>query len=149
MKVILLQDVPNTGRKYDVVEVASGYGLNYLLPQGMARTATESNLKALEAQKRAHEEMLAKRREELAERLSEIADMDITISANANEQGELYAGIHNSDIAEKINKSSDIDLEDGFIKLEHPIKKVGDYDVDVQVEDRQVSVHVEVVASDQ
>ena len=93
MKVLLRRNVSQLGHIGEVVEVKPGYARNYLLPYGLAVEPTEMNLKAIEAQKQAYLEELAKKREELEARAALVADKEVTIAARANEEGVLYGSV--------------------------------------------------------
>jgi large subunit ribosomal protein L9 len=145
MDVILLQKVANLGNIGDRVDVKSGYGRNYLLPEGKATLATPANVKKFEA-RRADLEKAAK--DELASaetRAAALKEFILKISAKAGNEGKLFGSIGTTDIAEactaqghKVSRS-EVRLPTG------PIRMVGDHqvtlhlhaDVDVQL---QVSV---------
>jgi large subunit ribosomal protein L9 len=145
MDVILLQKVANLGNIGDRVNVKSGYGRNFLLPEGKATLATPANVKKFEA-RRAELEKAAK--DELASaesRAAALKEFVLKIAAKAGNEGKLFGSIGTTDIAEactaqgqKISRS-EVRLPTG------PIRMVGDHqvtlhlhaDVDVQL---QVSV---------
>ena len=100
MKVILKEDIPKLGRMGQTVDVARGYGRNYLLPQGKAIVATSKNLKSLE-----HERMLIQRKADLARKEAEglagkIEGMTLTLTRKVVEEDKLYGSVSVSDIAQ-------------------------------------------------
>jgi large subunit ribosomal protein L9 len=146
MHVILLEDVPNVGKKYEEHEVADGYGTNYLLPNGLARVATDRTRAQLKKKKEQVEKKRQQKREEKLEKLAEIAGQTVSITAKTGDQGQLFAGIYPEDIAEAINEAfADIDLSTEDIDRDQPLQKVGEYDVAITIleETKEVTVNVE------
>jgi len=146
MHVILLEDVPNVGKKYEEHEVADGYGTNYLLPNGLARVATDRTRSQLKKKKEQIEKKRQQKREEKLEKLAEIAGQTVSITAKTGDQGQLFAGIYPEDIVEAINKAfTDISLSIEDIDRDQPLQKVGEYDVAITIleETKEVTVNVE------
>ena len=145
MKIILREDVDNLGRRGDVVNVAAGYGRNFLLPKGMAMPASGHNAKALpiyaftqgNARKVESERHLlrireAREKEEaegLAQKLSQIST---TIVRKVGENETLYGSVTGSDVAEALEKEG-FEIDKRRILLEEPIKSVGIYTVPVRL----------------
>ncbi|MEX2514866.1 MAG: 50S ribosomal protein L9 [Candidatus Paceibacterota bacterium] len=147
MKVILLQDVPNVGKKFQEAEVANGYGSNYLIPNGLAQVATEETLARYSAQQEAAEAARQEAREKLATAVETIDGSTVTITVeNAGDQGQLFAGIYPQDIAAAVNKEFGVDIAGVDIDRDAPISKVGEEDVTVSILDTTVTVTVEVTA---
>lgn len=146
MKVILLKDVKNVGRKFEEVDVKKGYALNFLLPQELARTATNETLQALSQERERHEEMVKKQEEELTQKLESIGEAQVSITAKANEQGHLFAGIGKEEIARAFKESQDIDLDPRYIELEHVIKEVGEHEIPISIMDKEISLTLTVEA---
>jgi len=146
MHVILLEDVPNVGKKYEEHEVADGYGTNYLLPNGLARVATDRTRSQLKKKKEQIEKKRQQKREEKLEKLEKIAGQAVSITAKTGDQGQLFAGIYPKDIAEAINEAfADINLSAEDIDRDQPLQKVGEYEVSVTIlgETKEVTVNVE------
>jgi len=133
MKVILLAEVKNLGKKGDVVEVAQGYARNYLLPKGLATEATEGKMKQLiqqqatAARKKEREEAKAK---DLAERLQ---GLTVKVYGKAGEGGKLFGSVNNKDIAEALQKEHGIEIDKRKIILKEPIKQTGTYSLPVRL----------------
>lgn len=125
MKVVLLKDVKNTGRAGTVIECSDGHALNFLIPRGMAAPATAANLKQAEARLKQRAQVKELDAKLISDRLNALADGRIVITKKANEQGHLYDGVDAADIA------AATDLPEDAIKLEKPIKELGDYAVPV------------------
>jgi len=133
MRVVLLQDVENLGKKYDVKEVADGYARNFLIPKGLAKPATEEALQWLATQK----EIEAKKAEEDLKKVQEIAsavdDQEIIIPVKVGEQDELFESITAQRIAEKL-KELGFDIKKTQIALSEPIKELGEFPVKIKFE---------------
>jgi large subunit ribosomal protein L9 len=143
MEVILREDVPHLGAIGDLVKVKPGYARNYLLPRGLAVVADKRNLRQLEHQRR----IAAERRERalrdsrsMAER---IGALRIVIRARAGEEGKLYGSVTNIDI-EKALAAEGVSVERRRIRLQEPIKTLGDFHVPVQLD---VGVTAEITVS--
>lgn len=128
MKVILLQDIENLGKKDDVKEVADGYARNFLLPRSLAEPATDSVLAKLEFRKK---EAAQKAEEELAQYqqiVSAIDGIEIEIPAKISEEKKLYGAITATQIV-KILKEKGFNVAKQQIKMDDAIKELGEYDV--------------------
>ena len=130
MKVILIKDHPTLGEEGAILEVADGYGRNYLLPRGLAYPATKHHISLLEQtreKKRRLEEACLVKAREMANRMNEAS---CTITVAAGEGDTLYGSVTAAMIAEAL-------AEEGFavdksqVGLETPIKKLGIYTISV------------------
>ena len=148
MKVILKEDIPKLGRMGQTVDVARGYGRNYLLPQGKAIVATSKNLKALE-----HERMLIQRKADLARKEAEglagkIKGMTLTLTRKVVEEDKLYGSVSVSDIAQALEEAG-VEIERKLIKLDEPIKSLGEFKVAIKAyHDVTAELTVQVVKED-
>lgn len=132
MRVILKEDVQGLGKAGQIVNVKDGYARNYLLPKGLALIADEKNLKLLEYQKRKIEEEAKKKRqdaESIAERLS---TLELKIQAKAGEDQKLFGSITPKDIAEALQKEG-FSVDKKQINILEPIKRLGEYEVEVKL----------------
>ncbi len=133
MKLILLKDVKNQGRKGEVIDVSDGYARNYLIPRGLAVEASSSimnDLKNKEAAKRHHDDEEKKKAGELAAFLSEKV---IVIELTSGGDGKLYGSVTAKEIADKLESDFNITLDKRKIVLDKPIKAFGDYTLDVKL----------------
>lgn len=131
MKVVLLKDVKGVGRAHEIVDAKDGYALNMLIPRRLAVAATAGALKeAGERQKKVtlNRELQLKL---LAQNLATLAEARIVIKMKANEKGHLYNAVDESEIVLAAKREAGVDLPEGVIKLEKPIKEVGTYEVPV------------------
>jgi large subunit ribosomal protein L9 len=133
MTVILMQDVMNLGAVGDVVEVADGYGRNYLLPRGLAVAATAKNKRQLEHQQRIREHRIARAQKDaqgVAAKLQSVA-CHFT-RKTAEEGGRLFGSVTTMDIAEQL-QAVGIELDRRRIQLDQPIKSLGEFTIPVRL----------------
>ncbi len=141
MEIILKQDIPNVGQKDDIVSVKDGYARNYLIPKGMAISATSSARKnhAEILSQRAHKE--EKLREEARETAKKLEDVSLVIGAKTSTKGKIFGSVNTIQISEALSeKGFDIDRKNISIK-EDLIKEVGSYTATVKLH-RDVSVEI-------
>ena len=133
MRVILLQDVENLGKKYEIKEVKNGYARNFLIAKGLAKPVTEEALKWLELQN----EIEAKKAEEELKKVQEIASaidgQEIIIPVKIGQENQLYESITNQKIAEKL-KELGFDVKKNQIDLPEPIKEIGEFPIKIKLE---------------
>lgn len=133
MKVILLSDVKGLGKKGELVDVAEGYARNFLVPRGLAKVASDSNLKSLAAEK-SQAQAKAKRELQEAQKVAELLEKTpITITAKTGESGRLFGSVTALDIADSVKKAVGVELDRRKIELDEPIKILGEYQVPVKV----------------
>lgn len=144
-KVMLKKNVAKLGTIGDVVEVKPGYARNYLLPLGIAVEPTEANIKAIEVERLRFQEQATKDRKAQEARADAVRGKEITISARANEEGQLYGSIGPAQIAAAL-ADDDVFVEPEHIVLDEPIRKLDKYDVTVRfAEDITTEIYVWVV----
>ncbi|MFH1094378.1 MAG: 50S ribosomal protein L9 [Candidatus Omnitrophota bacterium] len=131
MKVVLKVKVKKLGETGDVVEVASGYARNCLIPQGKALEANKRNLKLFEDYKRAVQKKQDKEKELAEEIAHKIEHVSCTIVMQANDD-QLYGAVTNADIAKALQQEG-IQIDKKDILLEEPIKALGVYQVPVKL----------------
>ena len=102
MEVILLEKVANLGDLGDKVNVKSGYGRNFLLPQRKATAATAANVAAFEARRAELEKAAAEKRAEAEARAAQLSELEVTITANTGDEGKLFGSIGTRDVADAI-----------------------------------------------
>ncbi|HYO48037.1 MAG TPA: 50S ribosomal protein L9 [Gemmatimonadota bacterium] len=144
-EVILRAEVEDLGHAGDLVEVAPGYARNYLLPRGLAYVATESNKHRVAQEKEKYEAKLEKERavaEVLAGRLEGLI---LEFRENAGEEDQLYGSVSLADIADRL-EALGFEIERSQIKLDQPIKSLGEFEVPLRLHPRvtqSISVRVE------
>ncbi len=148
MQVILLEKVRNLGSLGDKVDVKSGYGRNYLIPQNKAVFATEDNIARFE-QRRA--ELEKKEQQSLAaaeQRAAKINDTSITISAMASDEGKLYGSITANEIKDALNEKSIEVSKREIVMPEGPLHSIGDYTVEIHVHSDVIAVlQVQIISA--
>lgn len=133
MQLLLTEDVPHLGKQGDLVEVKAGYGRNYLLPQGLATIPTQHNLKLLELHKKRVSQARESKIADLKVMAEQIARVpQLTIEANANEEGHLYGSVGEADISKTL-KGKNLKVEPEMVKLEGLIKQCGLYEVELNI----------------
>ncbi len=141
MEVILLENVANLGTLGDKVNVRPGYGRNFLLPQKKAVPATKENVEMFEARRAELEKAAAEALAAAQARAEKLAELgQITIRAQAGEEGKLFGSVAVADIADAVTAAG-IELEKREVTLpEGPIRLTGEYEIELQL-------HAEVTQS--
>ena len=145
MKVILKEDIPKLGIMGETVQVAPGYGRNYLIPQGKAVLATSKNFKELEHQRQLilrKAELIRKDAESFAEKFR---GLTLTLARKVVEEDKIYGSVSVSDISQALEEAG-VEIERKLIKLDAPIKSLGEFQVPVKVHaDVTAEITVQVV----
>ena len=147
MKIILLKDIPKLGKKYEVKNASDGHAVNFLIPRGLAISATPENLRRFETEKAKYDGEKKVHEALLADNLKALEDTVLTISGKANEKGHLFAGLHQAEIAAELAKQTRIQLDPSFIQLDHPIKEIGEHMIEVKGEGKSVKFKVIITAA--
>jgi large subunit ribosomal protein L9 len=132
MKVILVKDVDKLGEIGDIVDVADGYGRNYLLPRGYAIAATARNKRQLDHEQRVREQRIAQARKDAEAFAGTLQGIACHFTRKAGEEGKLFGSVTALDIAEKL-KEAGLDIDRRRIQLEQPIKSLGEFSVPVRI----------------
>lgn len=133
MIVILQKDVKGTGKAGDVVKVSDGYARNMLIPKGIAKEATEGNIKNLEKQKEIAAEQKAEQKA-AAEKLAQTVEkVSVTIVSKGGEGGRLFGSVTSKDVADALMEQHKIKVDKKKIDLGGPIKQTGDFEVPVKL----------------
>jgi large subunit ribosomal protein L9 len=144
MKVILKEDMSNLGAAGDVVDVKAGYARNYLLPQGLAYTASAGNIRRLEDERKGLEEKSRKDFLEARRRAGQLEGLSVTFQARAGEEGKLFGSVTNADVADRLKEQGlDFELDRRSIQMDEPIRSVGEFQVSVRLH-ADVTVPIEV-----
>ena len=147
MKVILLQNVEDLGKKYEIKDVKDGYAQNFLLPEKLAKPATKEALKWLENQK----EVIAKEAEEdlkiSQELASKIDGLELNIAVKIGDEGQMFESINSQKIVEKL-KELGFEVKKSQITLENPIKELGEFPIKINL-DHNLEVEIKVIINKQ
>ena len=131
MEVILLEKIANLGALGDRVTVKAGYGRNYLIPQAKAVAATAENIEAFESRRAELEKEAAQILSAAEARATAVAALELTISANAGEEGKLFGSVGARDIAQAAADAG-VELDRSEIRLpDGPVREVGEYAIEV------------------
>ncbi len=132
MKIILIEEIPSLGTLGSVVEVASGYGRNYLIPQGKALEATKGNLARFEQQRSRLMQQYAKEKDVAQAFADRLGQITLTISQRVGESDRLYGSVTNVHIAEALAKQG-VDIDRKKIDMPEPIKTLGVHEVEIKL----------------
>lgn len=146
MKIILLQDVPKVGKKWEVKNVADGFAQNSLIPRRLAEAATAGAVARAVAARKAVEENKVANAAALAKNLTALEGARVELSAKANEQGHLFATIHENEIASALKEKTGISVLPEFLKPTHQIKTTGEHSVAIIAGEAKAQMIVSVVA---
>ena len=133
MVVILLKDVKGTGKAGEVVKVSDGYARNRLIPKGLAKEATEGNIRNLEKQKEIADEKRAEQKAAAQKQAEKINEITLTIRSKGGESGKLFGSITSKDIADALQEQENIKVDKKKIFLDSPIKQTGSSEVTVKL----------------
>lgn len=134
MDVILLKDVEHLGESGEIHEVADGYGRNYLIPQGLARVATDGVVRHQREVQRQQARKEAVKKEQAEELMKELEDMQVVFSAKTGEDNRIFGTVTTQQIAVELsNRGFDIDRRD--ISLDEEIRHVGVYTATISLRD--------------
>jgi len=142
MQVILKVDVPTLGEAGDIVDVAAGYGRNYLIPRGLAVLGSKGNLDDLEQQNRIAMGIRRKQLGEARELATKLDGMAVSIRREAGEGDKLFGSVTNRDIAEALAEEG-VELDRKLIQLDETIRNIGLFTVPIKLH-REVTAEVRV-----
>ncbi len=138
MKIIFLKDVPRIGLKYEIKEVADGYG-RHLIAQKVAFVATEETIASIEKKKSTDATLKKVHANLLVKNLNALNGTTITLRGKANEKGHLFASIHKEEIIAELRRTTHLDMNPDYVILDKPLKEVGSFEIPVNInKDRAV-----------
>jgi large subunit ribosomal protein L9 len=132
MQLILTQDVENLGKAGELVSVRPGYGRNYLVPRGLAVSATVRNKNRLDHDRSVIERKVARERATATEIATRINGMTLQFERMVGEDEKLFGSVTNRDIAEQLKRAG-VDIDHRWIHLDQPIKALGKYEAPVRL----------------
>lgn len=133
MIVILMKDVKGSGKAGDVVKVSDGYARNMLLPKGLAKEATEGNIRSLEKQKAIAAEKLEEQKAAAKEMAAKLEKITLKIESKGGDSGKLFGSITSKDIAEALEKQKGMKIDKKKIEMKTPIKQAGETEVTLKL----------------
>jgi large subunit ribosomal protein L9 len=132
MKVILKHDVEKVGRKGDIVNVAPGFGRNYLIPKKLGIEVTASNLKMIEIERQALKKKVEQERQSFQGTIQKLNQVTLTFPRRAGEKDVIFGSVSAGDIKEALDKLG-FEVDKKKIHLDEPIKRLGNFAVPVKV----------------
>ena len=131
MKVILLKDVKNLGRKNEIKNVSDGYARNLLLPRKLAAVATATEIKKVEEKKAEERQRAEKDLEKNQEVVVKMEGLEIEIAAKTDKEGGLYAALSPAQISKAL-QAKGFEIKKGQVKIDEPIKEIGETEVIIE-----------------
>lgn len=146
MQVILLEKVANLGNLGDIVKVKDGFGRNFLIPQGKAKRATDSNKAEFEARRAELEKQQAALLNAAKDRAKALAGFNLAVTQKAGVDGKLFGSVTNTDIAEGLT-AKNIKVVKAEIRMPNgPLKTVGQHQVTIALHhDVTVDITIDVI----
>lgn len=131
MKVVLLKDLKGKGKKGDIINISDGYALNFLIPQGLAKAGTNSNLNEANQAKEAKAYHDEQNRLKSIELKKVIENLTLNISVKCGANGKVFGSVTNKEIADELEKIN-ISVDKKKIETE-PIKNTGAYEIKIKL----------------
>ena len=132
MKIILKKNIDKLGNKFDVVTVKDGYARNYLLPNGFAVTASAANVKRIEEEKRKQVILKDDEKQEISKFAQKLSGLACNVKVEATEKDIVYGSVTEEDISRALEEEG-FKIDKKNIILDEPIKKLGIYDIQIQL----------------
>ncbi len=133
MEVILLEKVSKLGDLGDKVNVKSGFGRNYLVPQGKAVAATENNVSKFEERRAELEASAVSKLSEAQARAVQLNELELSVVAKAGDEGKLFGSIGTRDIADAISSSGVVVVKSEVRLPEGAIRTTGEFEINLQL----------------
>lgn len=147
MKVILLQDIDDLGKKYELKEVKDGYARNFLLPNKLVKPATKQALKWLSEQKESIEKVAEEDLKKVQELASNLDGLELNIAVKVGEEGQLFESITAQKIVEKI-KELGFEIKKSQVVLPNPIKELGEFPISITLE-HNLEAEIKVIITEE
>lgn len=126
MEIILKEDISGLGYKNDIVSVKPGYGMNFLIPRGLAEVASDSNKRRISENVKQAAHKAEKIKQDAESLASSIGDVVLLISSKAGESGKIFGAVTTLQISEAL-KEKGFDIDRKKISFKNPVKNLGDY----------------------
>ena len=131
MKIALLQDVPNLGKRGDIKDVSDGYGRNFLIKNKLAEILTSQVAKRLETEKNRQEKIAVELKKSTANLKNKIEKIKLTLKAKIGESGQMFGSVTPTDLLAELKKNN-IKIEKSQI-LSKPIKTLGEHKIKIKL----------------
>ncbi len=146
MKLLLRDDVDGVGNKGDIVEVANGYGRNYLVPRGLAMPAAAGAEVQAEGMRRSRDTRHAEERGAAEEIATRVVGRPVSIAHRASDDGKLFGSVTASEVSDALGVQLEVEIDRKKLDIAEPIKALGTYTVMAKLHaDVQFPVTVEVI----
>ncbi|HEY5889620.1 MAG TPA: 50S ribosomal protein L9 [Acidimicrobiia bacterium] len=146
MKLILISDVGELGKRGDVVDVSDGYARNFLLPKKKAVKANDGALAQAEAIREARVEAERKAKDEAEKVATQLVGTRVVLAAQAGDEGQLYGSVSVADVVEGIRRFAGVDLDKKHVEIPKAIKSIGLHEVNVNLHpDVQFPVTLDII----
>ncbi len=146
MKLILKSDIANLGGAGDVVDVADGYGNNYLVPRGLAMKASKGALADAEVMRASRAKREARTRGDAEAQRAAIEAAPVRVAARAGEDGTLYGSIGSTAVVEALRRQRGVTLDRRKVPMERPLKTLGSHEIPIRIHPQvTATLRVEVV----
>lgn len=146
MKVILLKDIKNEGKKGEVINVSDGYARNFLFPRKLAEEANNNNMRVLNLKKDAERKQKLEETEAAQKLANELKGKVLKLSAKAGENGRLFGAVTSKDIANEIKKQFKVNIDKKKVSTE-TIRQLGNYEVELKLYP-EISTKIKVLISE-
>ncbi len=133
MKLILIADVDELGKRGDVVDVAEGFARNFLLPRKKAVKANEGALAQAETIREARVEAERRAKDDAEKLATQLVGSRVVIAAQAGDEGQLYGSVGLSDVVEGVRRFTGIELDRSTVEIEKPIKAIGLHEITIRL----------------
>ena len=146
MKLVLLKDVAKLGQQGEVKDVSDGYARNYLIPNKLAQVVTPGIIGDINRRKNAQAKKLDTLKSEISSKSKDLSKIKLTIKIESDDNGKLYGAVKASEIFKLLKKKSDLPITEKMIKIDEPIKSLGDHTINACIDkDHTVPIKVKVV----
>ncbi|MDO4177891.1 MAG: 50S ribosomal protein L9 [Phascolarctobacterium sp.] len=127
MKVILLADVKNVGKKGEIVETAEGYGRNYLIPRKLAKEANSANVNQAKKDQATAAHRAAQAKDEAIVLGAQVEKVTVIVKVRVGENGKMFGSVASKDVAEALIKQTGLSIDRRKIELKTAVKSLGEY----------------------
>lgn len=147
MRIILLKDIENLGKKNEVKEVKDGYARNFLIPKGLAKMATKKAMEQLEAQKEAEAQKAEQGLKEFQSLIEDIEGREFIISVKVGDESQLFESITAQKVQETL-KQAGYDVKKSQIELVQPIKELGEFPIKIKF-DHNLEAEITIIVEEE
>jgi large subunit ribosomal protein L9 len=147
MKVILLKDIPDLGKRGEIKNAADGHARNFLIPKKLVKIATDKAIKELEQEKVIEAQKAEQALQHVEEVVSQIDGLEIEVPTKMDESGKLYGSINDQKVS-LLFKDRGFDIKKNQIKILQPIKEVGEYPITISF-DHGLEAEIKLIIIDE